>query len=55
MVLPDTPLCIHLGSPFLHRFFRSESDDEILNSRITFPEDLASIRTYECEQTNKPV
>lgn len=45
MILPDPSLSINLVSPLLHSFLGIESNDEILDARIAFPEDLASVRT----------
>jgi hypothetical protein len=46
MILPDPSLSINLVSPLLHSFLGIESNDEILDARIAFPEDLASVRTW---------
>tara|TARA_R110002060_G_scaffold36620_2_gene47624 strand:- start:1351 stop:1644 length:294 start_codon:yes stop_codon:yes gene_type:complete len=40
------PLPINPFIPFPHSFLVRESDDEILNSRISFPEDLNGIGAY---------
>ena len=44
MVLPYAPLGVNLSSPLLHRLFRGETNDEVLNPRIALPENLAGVR-----------
>jgi hypothetical protein len=46
VVLPDTPLGVYLGGPFLHGLLRSEADNEVFYSRIAFPENLARIGAW---------
>ena len=43
LVLPHPALGINLHSPFLHGFLGGEFDDEVLDSRVALPEDLAGV------------
>lgn len=43
MILPNASLSIDLCSPFLHGLFGIEANDEILDTRVTLPEDLACV------------
>lgn len=43
MVLPHSPLCVHLGGPLLHGVLGVEANYEILDAGVALPENLTGI------------
>ena len=44
VVPPDAALSVDLSGPLFHYFLGIETYDEVLDARVTFPENLAGVR-----------